>query len=626
MLDYAEKILQNTLDYNQVMNQKLPANMNREQVYDCLLDRTKKAREIMKENVELLSDHFEPFFQNPHLIGKERAECYEEFATALFSLNEEVDAGLALHVHKALLGRARVLDDMDSIIRHLYWVGLIYMQWTQHLYVDDSFACFDEVYQYRHLYFSMENRETRLYFNRCLGNRYVIVSQRRALDGADVDKVEKEFSRYADEAAAFWNDEKVRELDPDFPWDGFLRNIDQNTCSWMDQIRGSQWDNRALIERVYRSVERLYVQESRESDATFHWHDTRTAYLVYTSRFHAGHISLSQLLENLKKMVYEGKPGDFSQENVYRILHLSAVYQHYLAKSEDMTDEEKRRETNDLLERAFRFYQEYPANLDKKALDRHFLEFVKHFISDESYKEEIFNLLLRGTSFSHLPTYAHSVMVGELMAIFAEYFVDCKPQLFKDFPGLGSVEAVAENRDRIIEKARLAGYAHDAGKIDYVDTVSISSRKISDLEFDIIKRHASFGHQLFAFSQDRAVLDVILGHHKFYNGKGGYPESYDNTQSLYKFFIDMCSIADIVDAGTDEIGRSYTNPKTLAVLAREIEEGAGWRYSPELAEALKDEQLLRRLEEQISTGRRGVYFRAYRDLYEQHVDEELKAN
>ena len=37
--------------------------------------------------------------------------------------------------------------------------------------------------------------------------------------------------------------------------------------------------------------------------------------------------------------------------------------------------------------------------------------------------------------------------------------------------------------------------------------------------------------------------DTTLGHHKWYNGKGGYPNDFDNTKSPYRFMIDIITRA-----------------------------------------------------------------------------------
>ena len=50
----------------------------------------------------------------------------------------------------------------------------------------------------------------------------------------------------------------------------------------------------------------------------------------------------------------------------------------------------------------------------------------------------------------------------------------------------------------------------------------------------------------------------MIGHHKDYDGKNGYPVYFDKTKSKYKIIIDLIRIADAIDAGTDCYGRNYS--------------------------------------------------------------------
>ena len=62
----------------------------------------------------------------------------------------------------------------------------------------------------------------------------------------------------------------------------------------------------------------------------------------------------------------------------------------------------------------------------------------------------------------------------------------------------------------------------------------------------------------------------MLGHHKTYDGKGGYPLEFDNLNSKYKSAIDLISISDSIDAATDVLGRNYANGKNFYSLLDEL--------------------------------------------------------
>ena len=107
----------------------------------------------------------------------------------------------------------------------------------------------------------------------------------------------------------------------------------------------------------------------------------------------------------------------------------------------------------------------------------------------------------------------------------------------------------------------------------------------------------------------------MLGHHKWYDGKMGYPMDFDNTKSKYKIAIDIISIADSIDAATDILGRNYTLGKDFDSLLKELEDGAGVRYNPNIVKLISmDEVLKSKLRYLTKYGRERVYYEAYKEI------------
>ena len=157
-----------------------------------------------------------------------------------------------------------------------------------------------------------------------------------------------------------------------------------------------------------------------------------------------------------------------------------------------------------------------------------------------------------------------------------------------------------------------AAVCHDFGKLIIIDTIFVYGRKILDFEFDIIRQHPVLGADLLEkYQSTRPYADVARGHHLWYNGEKGYPDSFDVRNSPIKTIIDIVACADCMDAATDSIGRSYNKGKTLEEYIAEVQEGAGTRYAPYLAELLTLPRVISDLEYLLSTGRRDVYRSAY---------------
>ena len=88
------------------------------------------------------------------------------------------------------------------------------------------------------------------------------------------------------------------------------------------------------------------------------------------------------------------------------------------------------------------------------------------------------------------------------------------------------------------------------------------------------------------YAEYEAILHIIRGHHRSFDGTMGYPENFDNAASPYRLYIDIISISDAVDAATDILGRNYAKGKDYIHLLQELKDGAGTRYNPAIVDVM----------------------------------------
>lgn len=86
--------------------------------------------------------------------------------------------------------------------------------------------------------------------------------------------------------------------------------------------------------------------------------------------------------------------------------------------------------------------------------------------------------------------------------------------------------------------------------------------------------------------------DIVLGHHKSWDGKMGYPSDFDNTVSKDRIFIELVHMADCMDAATDFIGRSYKGQKTFNRCLEEFMQSRGSVYAPEIVNLIEQDKKL----------------------------------
>ena len=138
--------------------------------------------------------------------------------------------------------------------------------------------------------------------------------------------------------------------------------------------------------------------------------------------------------------------------------------------------------------------------------------------------------------------------------------------------------------DNIVKAAPM----HDIGKISIPDSILQKPGKLTDEEFDIMKKHTIYGAQLVRKSLSKLgdsqyidiVYDIVLYHHEKWNGKG-YPEGLKENE------IPLCArimaVADVFDAVVEK--RCYREAMTLEQGFSIIEDGIGNSFDPVIAKS-----------------------------------------
>lgn len=158
-------------------------------------------------------------------------------------------------------------------------------------------------------------------------------------------------------------------------------------------------------------------------------------------------------------------------------------------------------------------------------------------------------------------TFLHSVSVGTLMIAF------CR----------------ATGMDReTIRLAGLGGLLHDTGKALVPDEVLNKPGRLTEEEFDIIRKHPQDGYDILCRTPEIAQipLDITLQHHERVDGSG-YPHKLkgDDISTLVK----MSSIVDVYDAITADRCYHKGMPPTDAL--RKIYEWSKYHFDPKLVQA-----------------------------------------
>lgn len=166
-------------------------------------------------------------------------------------------------------------------------------------------------------------------------------------------------------------------------------------------------------------------------------------------------------------------------------------------------------------------------------------------------------------------------------------------QRWAENQGLDDNQEIKSTRDLI----RLAAMLHDVGKVGIPDAILKKTGRLTDDEFEIIKKHTLYGARLFTSitsELDRMSLEIALNHHERWDG-AGYPGCVPEVDEgsghgvLQKkgeeipITARVTALADVYDALCSRrvYKEAWDDERAFAI----IRENSGTQFDPEVVEA-----------------------------------------
>jgi response regulator RpfG family c-di-GMP phosphodiesterase len=624
----AERFIQNAQVYAKVTNEKLPPGLSQDDVTDRMRANVSICRQLMLENNNFIDSCLSPFFSEPKNIDNEDAIWLLDFARRLHNpiySNEDkrlkLDSFLALEIYKALVKKEEEAKNIELLIKCWFGIGDIYYLLSGSLYSPESVNATKKAMELAEKaggYFALKDKNARLCAAACY-NQLAISTYNSREAG-----YEEKFNAI-DSALAFYNRDDAREADSDFPWQSWIDDVNGNIyymgihyefMKCIGPITPDLAERVYSFNRAYFNAEELTQLDSDDDtvcssfiDKAINTTDSEKwihciEYII--PAYHSGHIDLQRYVKMLSFCLHAH--AAFLRTSPEFMTELFR-YDMMMVISAILARNTKNHGIGTYL---FDYLHKLPREiLDVLPSSKEELKTIAENTLDMSNRQSYIDALLKSTTHNHLPTYVHSMMVSHLMTCFVSWFIENRSEKLIGICGAKNSSDVIEKSALILEETRLAGLAHDIGKIAYIQAVSVISRRLTDGEFDLIKRHTDEGWYYLESRDFGCIPDVIRGHQKTNDGKSGYPRDFDNTASPYKFMIDICSASDCIDAATDNIGRSYQQNKTGNEIMDEIMAQSPDRYNPEIAIALRDEKLRESINNIIQHKRKECYYKAY---------------
>lgn len=128
----------------------------------------------------------------------------------------------------------------------------------------------------------------------------------------------------------------------------------------------------------------------------------------------------------------------------------------------------------------------------------------------------------------------------------------------------------------------IASILHDIGKINIPEEVLNKPGKLTNEEFDMIKKHPGDGADMLRKTAYKKLADIVEQHHERINGRG-YPFGLKAHEILLEAKI--IGVCDTFDAMTED--RSYRKAYTSEYAMEEIRSLSGIQYDPEVVAAFE---------------------------------------
>lgn len=205
--------------------------------------------------------------------------------------------------------------------------------------------------------------------------------------------------------------------------------------------------------------------------------------------------------------------------------------------------------------------------------------------------EEVAHFLSNLNVATQPASYAHSLNTAKISEVLVEGMVKYNPQMLVGILGCETISDVKKSKKKLVNFAHQAAVYHDIGMISIATLMNKGYRPLLREESLLMQKHSEFGVKYLEQTPSLAQYkDIALGHHKWYDGKGGYPEHFDNTRSSVRIMIDVVALADCIQKAAEKCVRSEGHANPLATNLEDLRKGAGTQYNPDLVSLIDNHE------------------------------------
>ena len=543
MLSYQQQYIENVREILRLSDFFAVSTEQYDAWYVAQKQNRQRTEQLKRENNDLLSRYLFPTLDDLHNADAQCIADLEEFADQLMDWKTNLDCGVYVLIHDALLSLYRFARDRNKIIKELYklGMGLYYLDRivqgvdTEHIqpFQFRNEMIFTEAGSYLKFFADIDDSETRGYIIRALANISICTldRKRRIAVSAKVLNIVQ--------------DDYYRSLAPELPWDVFLRRTNQQMSSNRTTLSRGNLTTQEL-EAIFDSCYEVFKPEEHAGTPNVRW-----LWPYYEMEYSCGFVDLETTLDRLQKLIESAKSDEYDVSGMYANSQL-AIYYGILMR--DNPSLQSKPEHVRFLAKAYHKMMCALLSCPVEQYGDYLSYLIRQVVSDyfemdgvPSYRSIVLRLMQRFSG----RLYVQSEQAAALLRIYCGTIFDNDPTFFDDIDFLASIADPTEKRNALLDYASSCGLYHDLGLIKMGLSRTMDTRSLFELEDRMFRLHTVSGHDdLVRRASTARFADIAFGHHSWYDGKDGYPESYVRNASPYRQMTDVVAVAAyLIDRG-----------------------------------------------------------------------------
>lgn len=608
--------------YNKLDETSFEDKRSLEELIRELMNISREKKQIQTECNAIIQEYITQYEKSPELIDDKISETLKDFADMLMSNGGQIlDPPIAFLLSKILLQYYRSQNDLQQTILMLERCTVLDIILKEHLddYAGTSYNSVIEQYMSR--FDELSERAQRALMN-C---RLLSVINRKDMTFS--------LKQYRKVSVEFENMKK--RMGEQFMKAQYIMCQANALAFALEACRRAEYAfkcGETLNEPVIdmKTDAPLIAELGRELEAVLASKDLQnmiadkvvTRMYCAQALYHTGAITIEELLTRLEEYAKPRKEHN-TMEQCSALFTANAYYMDYLYKSCQFEEQYVLDKSKQIVEHVLNAAQGMVHQFGNYQINHCVLMLVNsasNIIDFDAFKTTV----LDATVYANKALFVHTMTIKEICITLLSYILEHNPQYIDGVAGY-DYRYCQNHRQQIMALMENCALFHDIGKYFCLDYVSNSSRKLTDDEFDIIKAHPANFSKIYHGKMNpevECIHDCALLHHVWYNECGGYPKE---KHTKNKPLVNILSIADSIDAATDNIGRPYGLGKTLEQLMEEFDSMKDTRYCGYICELLHIPEVKQQVEYILQETRRKIYYHIYQtkasakdDLENQH--------